>query len=215
MEHAKLDAMLLPSERKIFARLTTAQKVQDYLDSLPINFELSGETNMSPRLVIQKKTAHCLEGAVFAAAVFWYHDKRPLLMDFRTTPNDEDHVIAPFKENGLWGAISKTNHAILRWRDPIYRTVRELAMSYAHEYVEWNGRKSLVEYSRVLDMRRYRPEGWVIGMQNLDWLVDDLDSIHHFPIAPKKNLRNLRRASKVELSAMKIIQWKNPMKHRS
>ena len=75
---------------------------------------------------------HCAEGAIFAAAALAYHGKPPLLMDIRALPSDQDHIITLFQERGLWGAISKTNHAILRWRDPIYLSVRELAMTYAH-----------------------------------------------------------------------------------
>lgn len=199
--------LLSSPERRVLQKLSTPQKVQDYLDSLPINFELSGESNFSPRRVLKEKKMHCLEGAVFAAAALAYHGERPLLMDFRTTPKDEDHVVALFRQNGLWGAVSKTNHAILRWRDPIFRSPRELAMSYAHEYLEWDGRKSLREYSAPFDLSRYKPEKWVTAGEDLDWLVGALDASRHFPIAPKKILRHLRRASAVELKAMKIVEW--------
>ena len=97
-----------------------------------INFEHGGETNHSPIVVLKKRKAHCFEGAVFAAAVLAYHGSKPLLMDFATAYDDEDHTVALFRKNGLWGAISKTNHAVLRYRDPVYRTPRELAMSYFH-----------------------------------------------------------------------------------
>ena len=114
MYKERIRAALSPSERKIFAKLTTAKKIQDFLDKLPINFELRGETYMSPRRLLRGRTAHCFEGALLAAAAFAYHGQRPLLLDLQTLPSDEDHVVALFKENGLWGAISKTNHAILR-----------------------------------------------------------------------------------------------------
>ena len=197
-------------ELRIFQRLSTPQKIQDYLDSLPINFEVPIETYMSPRRVLRAETAHCLEGALLAAAALAYHGQRPLLMDFRTLPDDEDHVVTLFKQNGRWGAISKTNHAILRYRDPVYRTVRELAMSYFHEYLMWNGRKSLESYSAPFDMQKYAPEKWVTTEKDLFWVVDALDRAKHFPIVPKKNRRLLRPAAKVELRAMKIVEWKPP-----
>lgn len=203
----RIRALLSPAEHKIFAKLTTPQKVQDYLDTLPINFELRGETYMSPRRVIREKTAHCFEGALLAAAALAYHGESPLLMDFRTTPTDEDHVVTLFRKDGLWGALSKTNHAILRYRDPLYRSPRELAMSYFHEYLEWDGRKSLRTYSRPFNLTRFAPERWVVAEEELIWLVDALDDSRHFPIAPRKNLRQLRRASKIELKAMKVVEW--------
>ena len=208
MTSSQIRNVLSPSERRIFRRLSTPQKIQNYLDTLPINFELQGESNFSPRRVLKEKKAHCLEGAVFAAAALAYRGQRPLLMDFRTTPQDEDHVVALFRQDGLWGAISKTNHAILRYRDAIYRSPRELATSYFHEYLEWDGRKSLRSYSAPFDMRRYPLEQWITAREDLHWLVEALDNTRHFPIAPKKILRQLRRASNTELRAMKIVEWK-------
>ncbi len=128
-------------------------------------------------------------------------------MDFQTVPDDEDHVIAIFKQSGRWGAISKTNHAILRYRDPVYKSPRELAMSYFHEYLEWNGKKSLRNYSQPYDLSKLAPEKWVTESEDLVWLVDALDASKHFPIAPKKNIKLLRRGTRVELRAMKTTEW--------
>src|SRR3990167_10192906 len=126
MYRERLKALLTPAERKIFVRLTSPQKIQNFLDTLPINFELKGETYMSPRRVLKAKTAHCFEGALFAAAVFAYHGQKPLLMDLRAVRPYQDHVLALFRVNGLWGAISKTNHVVLRYRDAVYRSPREI-----------------------------------------------------------------------------------------
>lgn len=205
-----LRKILTSGERTLLTQLKSPRSVQDYLDTLPINFEMQGETYMSPRRTIRTKAAHCFEGALLAATAFAYHGKRPLLLDFQTTPDDEDHVIALFQENGCWGAVSKTNHAILRYRDPVYRTVRELAMSYFHEYLKWSGEKSLRAYSAPFDLSRYAPEKWVTPEEELFWLVEALDESRHFPVAAKKNLRLLRKASPVELRAMNITEWKAP-----
>ena len=206
----RLKSVLTPPERRLFERLSSPQKIQAYLDTLSVNFEASGETYMSPRRSIRAKTAHCFEGALLAAAALAYHGKRPLLLDFRTIPADEDHVVTLFRQNGYWGAISKTNHAILRYRDPVYETVRELAMSFFHEYLMWDGRKSLRAYSKPFDLSKIAPERWVTADKELFWLVEALDKNRHFPTVPKKNLRLLRKAYKIELRAMKLVEWKNP-----
>ena len=206
--------LLTSPERMLLKKLSTSQKIQDYLDTLPINFEMTGETCMSPRATIRAKTAHCIEGAFLAAAALAYHGHKPLLMDFQTHPDDEDHVVALFRQNGRWGAISNTNHTILRYRDPVYATPRELALSYFHEYLMWDGLKSLVAYSNPFDLRRYRPEKWVTTEKSLVWLADALDDAKHFPIVPKKNRRLIRKASNVELRAMKIVEWKPPKKFK-
>ena len=146
----RLRALLTPTETRVFARLDTPAKIQTFLDRLPANFGLDGDTAMSPRRVLQTRLAHCAEGAVFAAAALAFHGKPAWLVDLRALPSDQDHIVTLFKERGLWGAISKTNHPVLRWRDPIYRSPRELIMSYVHEYCLPGGKKSLLEYSRPI-----------------------------------------------------------------
>ena len=144
-----------------------------------MNFSLNGDTAMSPRRVLEARMAHCAEAAVFAAAALAYHGRPPLLMDIRALPRDQDHIVTLFRERGLWGAISKTNHAVLRWRDPIYRSVRELAMSYAHEYCLPGGKKSMLSYSKPFSLARYAPKSWVIAPEDLDQLLVDLDTSPH------------------------------------
>lgn len=202
-----LDSLLTSKEKKIFQKLSTPPKIQDFLDTLPINFETRGETYMSPRRVLETKTAHCMEGALLAAAALMYHGHKPLLMDFQTGYDDEDHVVALFCQNGYWGALSKTNHAVLRYRDAVYKTPRELALSYFHEYFLWDGRKSMRAYSAPFDLSRFNPKKWVVAPEKLDWVVDALDSSKHFPVVPKKNLRSLRPASPIEIKALKLVEW--------
>ena len=206
----RIRQILTPPERTLLKKLINPQKIQDYLDTLPINFEMHGETCMSPRVALRAKKTHCIEGALIAAAALAYHGQKPLLMDFQTLPDDEDHVVTLFKQNGFWGAISKTNHAIVRWRDPIYKTPRELALSYFHEYLMWDGRKSLRGYSKPFDLRKFAPERWITSEKSLVWLADLLDESKHFPIIPKKNQSNLRNASATEIRAMRIVEWKPP-----
>src|SRR4029078_6701881 len=118
----RIASLLTPAERRQFAKLNTPNKIQDFLDSLPANFEPDGDTHMSPRCLLRAGVAHCTEGAIFAAACLLFHGRDAFLMDLRSLPSDQDHVVTLFKERGQWGAISKTNHAVLRWRDAIYRS---------------------------------------------------------------------------------------------
>lgn len=206
----RLRALLTPAEHKTFARLDTPQKIQTFLDRVPANFCLNGDTAMSPRTMLKARLAHCAEGAVFAAAALVYHGKPAWLVDMRARPTDQDHIITLFKVRGLWGAISKTNHAILRWRDPIYRNPRELMMSYAHEYTLASGQKSLLEYSRPISLTGFTPSRWVTLPEDLDWLLVELDTAPHIPLAPKHAMRRLRRATPVELKAQSILEWPDP-----
>ncbi len=208
-------ALLSPAERRVFAKLSSPQKIQDYLDSFPINFGSAGEATIkSPLKTLTARKMHCMEGALVAAASLAYHGRAPLLMDIQSTDFDLDHVIALFQENGLWGAISKTNHHVLRWRDPVYKTPRELAMSYAHEYF-WPdagknfGAKTMRAYSAPFDLLRYKPGEW-LGAEELDWLAEDLDSSRHFPIAPPKAIKKMRPASKLEAKAWQLAEWPEP-----
>ena len=121
---------------RLYTKLNSPAKIQDYVNTLPANFEPTGETCMSPLRVVETGTAHCMEGAMLAASVLRFHGARPLVMDLRAKRPDQDHVVALFQAGGYWGAISKTNHAVLRYREPIYKTLRELALSFFHEYFE-------------------------------------------------------------------------------
>jgi hypothetical protein len=208
----KLHELLTPAEHRIFARLDTPQKIQTFLDRLPVNFGLNGDTAMSPRSVLKARMAHCAEGAIFAAAALAYHGRPPLLMDIRALPSDQDHIIALFRERGLWGAISKTNHAILRWRDPIYRSPRELAMTYAHEYALPGGKKSMLSFSKPFSLARYSPRSWVITPDDLDQVLVDLDASPHLPVAPRRALHERRRMSRIEMLSQAVVQWKDPRK---
>jgi hypothetical protein len=203
----RVRSLLSAEELKTFRTLTSPRKIQDFIDSLAINMELEARTYMSPRRVLATGQAHCVEGALLAAAVLAFHGERPLLLDFQAAYHDEDHVVALFRQNGHWGAISKTNHPGLRYRDPIHHSVRGLAASYFHEYYLWDGRKSLRYFSRPFDLSRYPPESWVTAGEDLDWLVHALDASPHSPIIPKGNLRKLRPASAFEIHASGAIEW--------
>ncbi len=190
---------------KALDKLDNASKIQDFLDGLPINF---GETCRSPLFVLQKRTAHCMEGATLAAAAFWYHGRKPLLLYLKTADGDQNHVVALFKENGLWGAVSKTNHAVLRYRDPVYTTPRELAMSYFNEYFLDSGRKTMVGFVKPLDLSSNYGSAWLVTKKNLDTISYKADRGPYERIAPRRTRRSLRRAHPLERKAGKLVEWR-------
>lgn len=204
----RIKKLLTPAERRLFASLRRPEDIQRYLDRLPLNFEDAGDTYYSPRLVLRHKTAHCFEGALLAAAILGSHGEPALLMDFQTLESDTDHVVALFKRRGLWGALSKTNHSVLRYRDPVYRTPRELAMSYFHEYFDAHGTKSLRAYSAPFNLARFDTARWLVSAEKLDWLATALDQSRHYPSVSHNILASLTKVSPVIHEASRTIEWK-------
>ncbi|HUC01637.1 MAG TPA: hypothetical protein VMA75_01910 [Candidatus Paceibacterota bacterium] len=197
-----------PKEFSVFKKLRTPGDVQDLLNALKMNFETTHERCRSPLLVLRDGKAHCMEGALLGAAALWNQGHPPLLLDLKTADPDVDHVIALFKDGDRWGAVSKTNHAVLRYRDPIFMNVRELVMSYFNEYFLDSGVKTLRSYSAVpFSMLRYGVK-WLTTEDDLDDAVVALDHARHTPIFKKGAERRLRRAEPVEIKAGKIVEWK-------
>ncbi len=200
---------LTAQEYTTLSRLTTPVKIQDFLDSLPMNWEKKGDTHMSPRRVLREGKAHCIEGAMLAAAALWIQGERPLVMNVspRLDHGDDDHVIALYKRGGRFGAVSKTNHASIRFRDPVYRTPRELILSYFHEwFLNSTGEKVLECYSKPLDMRRFGT-AWLTSEKDLWEVADALSELPHYYLVPKGNWRFVRKADAMELKAGTLVEW--------
>lgn len=194
------------AELRVLKRLDTPAKIQKYLDSLPFNMEKKGETCMSPRRVLRDRTAHCIEGAMFAGMLFMLAGRRSLILNLKVSQDDDDHAVALFQENGYWGAVSKTNHAVLRYRDPVYRTVRELAMSYFHEYfLTSNGTKTMLGYSRPINLKRFGVS-WMTEEGDLWDIAEYVYDSYHHPAVPEKNKKLLRKVSPIERKAASIVQ---------
>lgn len=194
--------------QRVYERLTTPVKIQDYLNTLPANFETKGETCMSPLRVAETGTAHCMEGAMFAASALRFHGFPPLVMDLRAKRPDQDHVVALFKLGGYWGAISKTNHAVLRYREPVYKTLRELALSFFHEYFEnTNGKKNLREYSLPVNLSRFDSLEWETSLEDLWDIPVAVDEARHYLLFSKSQEKFLRPAEPIEIAAGKILEW--------
>ena len=196
-------------EMKILKALNTPKKIQDFLNKIPINFEEDEkDTCISPRMVLREWKAHCIEGALLAAVALRIHGEKPLVVDLTSVKKDFDHVICVFKRGRYWGAISKTNHAVLRYREHIYKSIRELVMSFFHEYFDDSGRKTLRSYSMPVNLARFDYLNWIISEDDL-WYVDDyLAKVKHFPILTRSQISGLRLADKPEIEAGKIVEWK-------
>ena len=146
---------------------------------------------------------------MLAACAFWVHGEPPLLLDMRAV-RDFDHVVALFRRHGRWGAISKTNGIGLRSRDPVYGTLRELAMSYFHEYTNRRDHKTLREYSVPFDLRRIDPAVWVSGEKNAWAVAEALDEIRHFKLLDGRHLRAVTRRDPFEREASGLLQYRRP-----
>lgn len=201
-------------EFSILKRLDTPRKIQDFLDAFTYNFETGGETCLSPRRVLREKRAHCIEGAMLAALALRLQGERALLLDLTSAAHDLDHVVALYKRHGHWGAISKTNHAVLRFRDPVYRTVRELVLSYFHEYTDDVGHKTLRSYSRPMDLSRFDGLNWATTEEDLWEIAHALDDIPHYQLVTRAQIASLRNADATERRAGEIVQWKKPTASR-
>jgi hypothetical protein len=203
------DLGLGAAEYALLARLDTPQKIQRFLYGMAQNFELEGDTCRPVAAVLRTRSAHCIEGAMLAACALWVQGEPPLLMDMRAQ-RDYDHVVALFRRHGRWGAISKTNGVGLRWRDPVYRSLRELAMSYFHEYYNRAHHKTLREYSLPYDLRRLDPKLWVSGGKNAWQVAEELDALRHYPLAGGRHLKELTRRDEFERRIGNLLQYRRP-----
>jgi hypothetical protein len=194
-------------ELRVLSTLTTPRKVQDFLDTLPINHERRAETCSSPLVTLRRGTAHCMEGALVASLALWMNGQPPLVMDLKTSRNDVPHLVALFRIRGYWGGIAKTNHAVLRYREPIFRDLRELAASYFHEYTLPDGRKTLRSYSAPFNLRRY-PHDWIVTEEPLWDLDRRIDQSRHHKLLHRRQIAGLRRADTIEIKAGKLIEWR-------
>ncbi len=189
-------------EKDLIKTLDTPAKVQDYLNSLRFNFEKKGETLRSPLFAMRSGEAHCFEGALLGAFILSRQGFKPLVLHLQATKEDFDHVVAPFKQGGFWGALSKTNHAVLRYREPVYESIRELAMSYFHEYFLNDGTKTLEAYSEPMSLDDFE-DGWETMDGGLWGVDEELDKVKHHKIKIVK----LRKADRIEIEAGKIMEY--------
>src|SRR6266567_1714651 len=205
------DLELTGPEFAILKRLDTPQKIQLFINAIPANHEIGGETILSVREVLRQRRAHCIEGAFVAACALWIHGEPPLVLHLDCDPSDYPHVIALFRRRSSWGAISKTNGAVLRYRDPIYRSLRELALSYFHEYCSKRGRKTLRSYSAAFDLRRIDPALWVTRDRSCLEANRRLAAARHYPLLSRQQEKLLSRRDAFEQKAAKMVEYPTPV----
>jgi len=209
------DLGLTAEEGRVLSALRTPWRIQQFIVGLHANFEKGGDTLRSVRGVLRHREAHCIEAAFTAACALWRAGEPPLIMDLEADKDDSDHVVALFKRGGCWGAISKTNHVWVRWRDPVYRTTRELAMSYFHEYVDTRQRKSLRTYSMPIDLRRFPIDSWITNEDDCWEVGAALCDVRHFKLLTPAQIRALTPRDALETLADDMVQYESKDRARA
>lgn len=198
----------------LIKKINTPSRVQDFLDKTPFNFEENGETYWSPKKSLEMGKMHCFEGAIFACFCLQHHNIENYLVDLKVKnlKKDSDHTLCVFRINKYWGAISKTNHSVLRWRDPIYKNIRELVFSYFNEYFLDSGEKTLQSFSRPFDIWKKFGTSWIAEEKDLDEIAEALDKSSHINFIPNENTKFVRRAGKTEIKGASITEWRKKQK---
>ena len=196
---------LTGEEIAVFRKLNTPEKIQDFLTGIPINFEPQGDTCQSARMALKNNCCHCIEAAFIAAAALLLNGQPALLLDFQAH-GDDDHVLALFKNGKHWGAISKSNSIWLRWRDPVYASPRELAMSYFHEYVN-ETHKTLRRISKPFDIGKYDPDYWLTSQDNCWSMAQEIDASPHVDLISKVQAQKLKLRDSLEAKAGNFKEW--------
>jgi hypothetical protein len=178
-----------PAELRKLRSMKDPHGIQKFLDDIPYHL---ADTAWSPRRVLVEHTAHCLEGSIFAAAALRANGYPPLLLDFEAE-RDTDHVIAVFRENGYWGAVAKSNFAGCRWREPIHRTLRELALSYFNTYVNLRRERTLRRFSVPVNLKRFDSQNWMTTEKPVWFIVYHLFGIKHYPLITRAMAKRLHR----------------------
>ncbi len=183
------DSVFSPAELRKLRSMKTPFRIQKFLDAMPYHLE---DTAWSPRLVLANESSHCLEGAIFAAAALRANGYPPLLLDLEAD-HDTDHVLAIYRENGCWGAVAKSNYTGCRWREPVYRTPRELALSYFNGYFNLRRERTLRRYSGPVSLKRFDRQHWMTTDKPVWFIVDHLFDIKHYPLFTKAQEKQLHR----------------------
>ena len=190
MENAP--GLFTPAELRKLRRLKNPHGIQQYLDDMPYHLE---DTAWSPRVVLRENSSHCLEGAMFAAAALRANGYPPLILDLEAE-HDTDHVMAVYRVNGHWGSIAKSNYTGCRGREPVYRSLRELAMSYFNLYFNMRRERTLRTFSLPVNLARFDRQQWMTTEKPIWFIVDYLFEIHHYKLLRPGMAKRLHRVDK-------------------
>jgi hypothetical protein len=202
-----MDAMegFTPAELRRLRSLKTPYGIQRFIDDMPYHL---ATTAWSPQRVLHERTSHCLEGAIFGAAALRAIGHRPLIVDLESW-HDTDHVIAVYRERGHWGAIAKSNYAGLEYREPIHRTLRELALSYFLTYFNLRREHTLRTFSRPVNLTRFDARGWMTSKTDVWYIPEYLLDISHTPLlAPGMSKRLYRVDDRTFKAGLVGHRWK-------
>lgn len=186
----EFERILSKAEKRALVKMTTPGKIQNFLDFIPYSSE---SIYRCPLRVLRERVAHCFDGALFAAAALQRIGYPSLIMDLIPTRRDDDHVLALFKIEGYWGAIAKSNFTGLRYREPIYRTLRELALSYFEQYYNVAGEKTLRGYTGWLNLRSFDKMGWMYQDEPLQQITRRLDEIRRYSLMTRGMIHRLQK----------------------
>ena len=181
-----------PRERAQLDKLASPMAIQQFLDSIPYSDD---PFYRCPRRVLKDRKAHCYDGALLAAAALRRLGHRPLLLDLRAV-RDDDHLLAPFRQHGRWGAVAKSNFVGLRFREPIHRDLRELVLTYFEDYYNVAGEKTLRSYSGVLDVGGFDRVDWLTRDEPMNAIAARLDSARHYRLLAPARERALNPKDK-------------------
>ena len=182
------DFGLTHRETAFLSRLTPPWRIQKFLDGL--DYDVAGASCRSPRRVLRERRVQCMDGALFAAAALRVQGHRPLLLDLEAV-FDDDHVLAVFREDGLWGAIARSNYSGLRLREAIHPTIRSLVVSYFESYFNLRRQKTLRRYSRLVNLSRFDRLAWMTTEEDLWEIPQYLAEIPHRRLLPSAIERRL------------------------
>jgi hypothetical protein len=177
------------AELRKLRSLKNPHGIQRFLDDMPYHV---ATTAWSPRRVLRDNTSHCFEGALFAAAALRVNGHPPLILDLEAD-HDTDHVIAIYRIRGHWGAVAKSNFTGCRYREPVYRSLRELALSYFDVYFNLRGERTLRTFSRPVNMARFDRHHWTTTEEHLWYVAEYLFTIRHHRLFTSSMVKNLHR----------------------
>ncbi|MGH2523629.1 MAG: hypothetical protein ACRDH2_14085 [Anaerolineales bacterium] len=197
MSVKEFEAQLVSRERRLFAKLTTPAKVQAFLDAIPYSAE---ERYRCPLTVLRDRQAHCFDGALFDAAALRRLGHPPRIVDL-LPGDDDDHLLAIYKRDGRFGAVAKSNFAGLRFREPVYRSLRELVMSYFEQYYNLKGQKTLRGYTLPLNLKAFDKLNWMLSDENLEVIADRLGEMRQVRVLTPQMVRRLSPMDKLSYQA--------------
>jgi hypothetical protein len=189
-ETTLLDQALNESERQVLNQLTSPIKIQKFLDDLTYSAD---PFYRCPLRVFRDCLAHCFDGALFAAATLRRLGYPPLILDMIPNDRDDDHLLALYKYERYWGAVAKSNFVGLRFREPVYRNLRELAISYFEQYYNVAGEKTLRGYTVPLNLKTFDKWNWMTVDDHLERIAERLDTIRRIPLLTSSMIDNLSK----------------------